>query len=74
MVVQPVVAEMLPGGRGWRVVFGEPWADWPTDDPEADAARMNAFIEAQIRQRPAQYLWMHKRFKARPPGAPRVYD
>jgi KDO2-lipid IV(A) lauroyltransferase len=72
MAVQPIVAEILPGGQGYRVVFGEPWTDWPTDDPEADAARMNAFIEGQIRQRPAQYLWLHKRFKARPPGAPPV--
>lgn len=73
MAVQPIVAEILPGGQGYRVIFGEPWTDWPTEDPEADAARMNAFIEAQIRQRPAQYLWVHKRFKARPPGAPPVY-
>jgi Kdo2-lipid IVA lauroyltransferase/acyltransferase len=73
MAVQPVVAEMLPGGAGYRVVFGEPWTDWPSDDPVADAARMNAFIEQQIRQRPAQYLWMHKRFKSRPEGAPPVY-
>jgi len=73
MAVQPIVAEILPGGQGYRVIFGEPWTDWPTDDPEADAARMNAFIEGQIRQRPAQYLWLHKRFKARPPGAPPVY-
>ncbi len=73
MVVQPIVAEILPGGQGYRVVFGPPWTDWPTDDPEADAARMNAFIEAQILQRPAQYLWLHKRFKVRPPGAPPVY-
>lgn len=73
MAVQPIVAEILPGGQGYRVIFGEPWTDWPTDDPEADAARMNAFIEAQIRVRPAQYLWLHKRFKARPPGAPPVY-
>ncbi len=73
MVVQPVVAEILPGGRGWRVRFLPAWTDWPTDDPEADAARMNRFIEAQIRERPAQYLWMHKRFKARPPGAPPLY-
>ena len=74
MAVQPVVAEMLPGGQGWRVVFGEPWTDWPTDDAEADAARMNRFIESAIRERPAQYLWVHKRFKARPPGAPSIYD
>lgn len=73
LAVQPIVAEILPGGQGYRVIFGEPWTDWPTDDPEADAARMNAFIETQILQRPAQYLWLHKRFKVRPPGAPPVY-
>jgi Kdo2-lipid IVA lauroyltransferase/acyltransferase len=73
MVVQPVVAEFLPGGQGYVVRFLEPWTDWPTADAEADAARMNAFIEQQIRACPAQYLWVHKRFKTRPPGAPSVY-
>jgi KDO2-lipid IV(A) lauroyltransferase len=74
MVVQPVVAEILPGGQGWRVRFLEPWTDWPTDDPLADAARMNRFIEEQIRRLPAQYLWVHKRFKTRPPGEPSLYE
>jgi Kdo2-lipid IVA lauroyltransferase/acyltransferase len=74
MVVQPVVAEILPGGEGWRVEFQAPWTDWPTDDPLADAARMNAFIETQIRRCPAQYLWVHRRFKTRPPGAPSLYE
>jgi KDO2-lipid IV(A) lauroyltransferase len=73
MVVQPVVAEMLPGGQGYVVRLLEPWTDWPTDDPVADAAAMNRFIEAQIRRCPAQYLWVHKRFKTRPPGEPPVY-
>jgi KDO2-lipid IV(A) lauroyltransferase len=73
MVVQPVVAEMLPGGAGWRVRFLEPLQDWPTDDATADAARLNAFIEAQVRAMPAQYLWVHQRFKTRPPGEPPVY-
>ncbi len=73
MVVQPVVAEILPGGQGWRVRFLPPWTDWPTDDPLADAARMNRFIEMQIRLCPAQYLWVHRRFKTRPPGEPPLY-
>ena len=74
MVVQPLVAEMLPGGRGYRVRFMPPWTDWPTDDPVADAAAMNRFVEALIRENPAQYLWVHKRFKTRPEGLPSVYD
>ena len=63
----------LPGGRGWRVRFLEPWSDWPTGDPLADAHRMNAWIEGEIRRNPAQYLWVHKRFKTRPPGERSVY-
>lgn len=72
MTVQPVVAEMKEGG-GWRVRFLPAWTDWPTDDPEADAARMNAWIETEVRRAPAQYLWVHKRFKTRPPGDPALY-
>jgi KDO2-lipid IV(A) lauroyltransferase len=73
MVVQPVVAEILPGGAGYRVRFLEPWTHFPTDDPVADTAAMNRWIEAEIRARPAQYLWVHKRFKTRPPGEAKLY-
>ncbi|MFY9510550.1 MAG: lipid A biosynthesis acyltransferase [Rubrivivax sp.] len=74
MVVQPVLAEILPGGRGYRVRFLPPWTDWPTDDAEADARRMNAWIETEIRRNPSQYLWVHKRFKTRPPGEASLYS
>ena len=73
MVVQPVLAEMLPGGQGYRVQFLPPWDDFPGDDDLAAATRMNAWIAAQIRQNPAQYLWVHKRFKTRPAGEPGLY-
>ncbi|MET0383028.1 MAG: lipid A biosynthesis acyltransferase [Burkholderiaceae bacterium] len=73
MKVQPVVAEMLPGGRGYRVRYLDPWTDFPTDDPVADARRMNAWIESEVRRNPAQYYWVHKRFKTRPPGEPGMY-
>lgn len=73
MVVQPVVTEMLPGGQGYRVRFLDPWPDFPTDDPLADAAFMNRWIESEIRLNPAQYLWVHKRFKTRPAGEPSLY-
>ncbi len=73
MAVQPVVAEMLPGGQGYRVRFLEPWTDFPSDDPVADATRMNGWIEQQVRALPEQYFWVHKRFKTRPAGAPSLY-
>jgi Kdo2-lipid IVA lauroyltransferase/acyltransferase len=73
MLVQPVVAEMLPGGQGWRVRFLPAWTHWPTDDPAADAATLNAWIEQEIRRLPAQYLWVHRRFKTRPAGEAGLY-
>jgi KDO2-lipid IV(A) lauroyltransferase len=73
MAVQPVVAEILPGGQGYRVRFLPPWDDFPTDDAYADTLRINRWIEDEIRRQPAQYLWVHKRFKTRPPGDPPLY-
>ena len=73
MVVQPVVAETLPGGQGYRVRFLPPWTDFPTDDPVKDTERMNEWIEREIRRLPAQYLWVHKRFKTRPQGQDTLY-
>lgn len=73
MVVQPVVAETLPGGAGYRVRFLPPWDDFPTDDPVRDTTAMNAWIESEIRRLPAQYLWVHKRFKTRPRGEAPLY-
>jgi KDO2-lipid IV(A) lauroyltransferase len=73
MKVQPVIADILPGGRGYRVRYLEPWADFPTDDPVADARRMNAWIEEEVRRNPSQYWWVHKRFKTRPAGEASLY-
>ncbi|HEY6353475.1 MAG TPA: lipid A biosynthesis acyltransferase [Burkholderiaceae bacterium] len=73
MVVQPVVAEVLPRGQGYRVRFLEPLPGFPSDDALADTVRMNQWIEQEVRRMPDQYLWVHKRFKTRPPGEPPIY-
>ena len=72
--VVPVITRQLPGGRGYAVRFYPPWDNYPSDDVEADVARMNAFIEDRIREMPAQYLWLHRRFKTRPAGEPGLYE
>lgn len=72
-VVVPVVTRQLPGGQGYVLRFYPPWENFPTDDVEADTRRMNAFIEDRVREMPEQYFWLHKRFKTRPPGEPRLY-
>ena len=72
-VVQPVVTRQLPGGEGYVLQFYPPWEHYPSGDLEADTRRMNAFIEARVREMPEQYYWLHKRFKTRPAGEPRFY-
>jgi KDO2-lipid IV(A) lauroyltransferase len=71
--VLPCVTRMLPGGGGYVLRIEPPWQDFPTDDIEADTRRMNAYIESVALEMPEQYLWMHKRFKTRPPGEARLY-
>jgi len=69
--VVPVITRMTP--TGYDVVVHSAWHDFPTDDAEADTAVMNQRLEDFINTMPAQYFWVHKRFKTRPPGAPELY-
>lgn len=71
--VVPCICRQLPRGQGYEVLLRPPLADFPTDDPVEDAARMNREIEREVRALPTQYFWMHKRFKTRPPGEPKIY-
>jgi len=71
-LVLPLFHERLADGR-YRVEIGAPLADFPGKDALADTARVMALIEAQIRRVPAQYLWIHKRFKTQPEGTPSPY-
>lgn len=72
-VVVPVIATQRPRGAGYDVRFHPAFTDFPSGDDVADAKRVNAFIEERVRENTAQYLWTHKRFKTRPPGAPSLY-
>ncbi|MGE5467017.1 MAG: lipid A biosynthesis acyltransferase [Ignavibacteria bacterium] len=70
-VVLPVVTRMEAGR--YVVTIGAPWADFPGASIEGDTRRMNAFVEGEVLRMPAQYFWLHKRFKTRPPGEKGVY-
>lgn len=43
---------------------------YPSGDDLQDATLINRMLETEIRKAPAQYLWMHKRFKTQPGGKP----
>ena len=68
--VIPIFGFMEPGGR-WRIALREPIAPESgarADDEAAVAAltaRYLAAIEREIRQRPAEWLWLHDRWKVR---------
>jgi KDO2-lipid IV(A) lauroyltransferase len=58
---------------GYAIRLEAPLDDFPGTDAVADTARVNACIERMVREAPSQYLWMHKRFKTRPPGQAAIY-
>ena len=47
--------------------------DFPTKDPVADTHRVNQGIESMVIKNPAEYLWLHKRFKTTPQGEKNPY-
>jgi KDO2-lipid IV(A) lauroyltransferase len=57
----------------YDVVLQPEVENFPTDDPVADATRLNKIVEDAIRAKPEQYVWQYKRFKTRPPGEKRFY-
>lgn len=57
-----VIAERLPGGRGYHLRFEE----LPT--AQFDETALNRAVETQVRRRPEQYLWSYNRYKV-PAGA-----
>ena len=44
-----------------------------TGDIASDTRRIHALFESIIRQNPDQWMWIHRRWKTRPPGEPPLY-
>lgn len=71
--VVPYFPAYLGHGR-YRVVIEPALTAFPGPDEMADAARVNAVLEAGIRRyAPAEYFWVHRRFKSVPPGETDIY-
>ncbi len=43
------------------------------EDVRRNTQRLSAVFEEMVRRHPDHWLWMHKRWKTRPPGEPRIY-
>jgi len=77
-------AVVLPGYLVWEeaeqrhVLHFEPpvetirTGDWEAD-VQQNTSRYTALLESVIRRYPGQWLWIHRRWRTRPPGAPDIY-
>jgi KDO2-lipid IV(A) lauroyltransferase len=67
-------AHVRRGDGGYTLRLSPAFADFPSEDAVADTARVMAAIEAMARAAPAQYLWIHRRFKRQPDGGGDLYQ
>jgi Kdo2-lipid IVA lauroyltransferase/acyltransferase len=58
---------------GYEVQVLPAWENFPSGDAVRDTAFMNAQLQDYIDSMPAQYYWVHKRFKTRPEGEAPLY-
>lgn len=73
-VVMPFASRRLADNRGYCITILPPLSDFPSQDLIADITRVNATIEKGLQLCPEQYIWVHRRFKDRPPNSPDVYN
>ena len=63
----PFKASALTRMKGYELYLKQ------INDVRLLTAKLSLLIENQIRKYPGQWLWIHKRWKTRPPGEPPIY-
>ena len=75
--VFPVFAPWDAARKKFVVQVGEPLTFDRAGDEAEDILRltqvMTEVVERNVRRYPDQWLWIHRRWKTRPPGEPRIY-
>lgn len=59
---------------GYSLRISPPLPDFPSRDAVLDTGKVMSAVEAMVRAAPAQYLWIHRRFKRRPEGVVDPYE
>ena len=72
-VVVPFYPVRLAHGKGYKLIVLPALDNFPSDDIEADSARVNKTIERMVYDCPEQYLWSHKRFKTQADRKTNIY-
>ena len=73
-VMIPYYPERKADGSGYILHIEPPLPDFPSGDDLEDATAINASIENFVRRFPESYMWIHQRFRSRPPGEARFYS
>jgi KDO2-lipid IV(A) lauroyltransferase len=71
--ILPFYPERKKDGSGYILWIKPALENFPSGNDITDATIINESIEKYVRLIPDQYMWLHKRFKTRPPGEPRIY-
>ncbi len=66
--VIPCIACKASKAGHYDVTFLPAMENFPTKDLLADANKMNRLVEEHVRKRPAEYFWIHRRFKTQESG------
>lgn len=70
----PYTLVRLAEGAGYELRIMPEVTDYPYDNKELGARRINIEVEKLISQAPEQYMWIHKRFKSRPDNEASFYE
>ena len=71
--VIPYISRRLDNAQGYEIDIYPALENFPSGSEEKDAIVTNKILEEHIRKAPEQYLWVHRRFKTRPQGMPKLY-
>ncbi|AXQ14812.1 lipid A biosynthesis lauroyl acyltransferase [Shewanella algae] len=64
--VLPFFVERNADDTGYNIEIQAPLDNFPGENEVEDAKRGNGIVEQLISRNPAQYMWLHRRFKTRP--------
>lgn len=71
--VVPFIQRRLKDAKSYELEIYPAFDNFPGESEQADATRINLFLQNYLQKHPQDYMWLHQRFRTRPPGEPPIY-